>query len=168
MQIRIALPEDAAAVTELLLRTYPVLMASSYDPDALAGALPVMTKANPELLASGRYYVAEEAGRLVGCGGWSLDQPGSGKVEVGLSHLRHFATDPEMTRRGIGRSIILQCAADARKEGATRFQAFAGLNAEPFYRSLGLVRLSVFDLAMGPTATLPAVLMEGPLPSQGS
>lgn len=165
MHIRIALPVDAAAVTELLLRTYPTLMASSYDAGLLAAALPVMTRANPELLASGKYYVAEEDGRLVGCGGWSLDQPGSGRIEAGLSHLRHFATDPEMTRRGIGRSIILRCAADAAAHGTTRFQAFAGLNAEPFYRSLGLKRLAVFDLAMGPTATLPAVLMEGPLPS---
>lgn len=166
MHIRIALPEDAAAVTELLLRTYPVLMAPFYDAGALAGALPVMTRANPELLASSRYYVAEDAGRLVGCGGWSPEQPGSGKIEAGLSHLRHFATDPDMTRRGIGRSIVLRCAIDAGRQGATRFQAFAGLNAEPFYRSFGLVRLSVFDLAMSPTAKLPAVLMEGPLPSE--
>ena len=166
MHIRIALPRDAVAVTELLLRTYPALMASSYDAELLAGALPVMTRANPELLASGKYYVVEDAGRLVGCGGWSLDQPGSGKIEAGLSHLRHFATDPDMTRRGIGRSIILRCAVDAAKYGTKRFQAFAGLNAEPFYRSLGLERLAVFELAMGPTAKLPAVLMEGPLPSE--
>jgi N-acetylglutamate synthase-like GNAT family acetyltransferase len=139
-------------------------MAAFYDADILAAALPVMIKASPTLLASGSFYVAEEAGCIVGCGGWTFEQPGSGRVEDGLSHLRHFATDPDMVRHGIGRSIFARCAAMAAQRGAKIFQAFAGLNAEPFYLSLGLVRRDLADIPLGPTAKLQAVLMEGPIP----
>jgi N-acetylglutamate synthase-like GNAT family acetyltransferase len=164
MYIRTADPNDLAAVETLLGRAYPVLMAASYDTDILAAALPVMIKANPELLGSGTFYVAEESGRIVGCGGWTFEQPGSGRVEDGLAHLRHFATDPDMARHGIGRSIFERCAALAAQRGARIFQAFAGLNAEPFYQSLGLRRRELREIPLGPTAKLQAVLMEGPIP----
>lgn len=166
MHIRAAHPDDAAAVTEILARAYPTLMAPSYAADVLALALPAMTKANPELLASGTYYVAEDAGGLFGCGGWTAEEPGSRTIEGRLAHLRHFATDPDMARRGIGRLIFGRCAFDAMGQGMTRFQAFAGLNAEPFYQSLGLSRLKVIDVQLGPTIKLSAVLMEGTIPSR--
>lgn len=163
MQIRTAHPEDAASVAALLARAYPSLMAQSYDADTLAGALPAMTKANPELLASGTYYVVEDAGFLIGCGGWTFEQPGSRKVQVGLAHLRHFATDPGRARQGIGRSVFERCASVAAERGARRFQSFASLNAEPFYRRMGLVPLETIEVSMGPTTTIPVVLMEGPI-----
>ena len=164
MHIRTANPNDALAVSQLLQRAYPVLMAPFYDATALAAALPAMTEANPDLLASGTYYVAETAGRILGCGGWTFEQPGSRQIQKGLAHLRHFATDPTMGRQGIGRAIFRRCATTAAERGATRFQAFAGLNAEPFYESLGFKRLQMIDMPIGPTAKLPTVIMEGPIP----
>lgn len=164
MRIRSTHSNDAAAVGHLLERAYPLLMAPSYEAHVLARALPTMTTAKPDLLASGTYYVAENAGRIVGCGGWTSGQPGSGRLEDGLAHLRHFATDPAVVRQGIGRAIFARCAADAALRGAARFRVFASLNAEPFYRSLGLGRLDVIAIPIGPDATLPVVLMEGAIP----
>ena len=163
MELRIAEPDDASNVTALLERSYPSLMAASYDANVLAVALPEMTRANPALLASETYYVMEDGERLIGCGGWTAEKPGSGEVEPGLAHLRHFATDPDRSREGIGRAIYNRCATDALNRGLTRFQAFSGLNAEPFYARLGLERVRVIDVPMGPSANLPTVLMEGPV-----
>jgi N-acetylglutamate synthase-like GNAT family acetyltransferase len=163
MRLRTANLSDTAAVTDLLARAYPTLMAASYDADVLAIALPAMTKANAALLLSNTYYVVENGERLVGCGGWTAEKPGSGQFEAGLAHLRHFATDPALARKGIGRSIFDRCALDAAKRNVLRFQAFAGLNAEPFYHRLGLRRLQVIDIPMGPAIRLPSVLMEGPV-----
>ena len=50
-----------------------------------------MTRANPGLLASGTYYVAESRDSLiVGCGGWTRESPVDGGIEPGLGHIRHF------------------------------------------------------------------------------
>src|SRR5262245_27357402 len=113
--IRVARPADSDAVSALLVASYSILLAARYDSNTLGRALPIMTKANPTLLASGTYYVAEgEPGNLVGCGGWTTARPGSGEVIEGEAHIRHFATHPERTRRGVGTSLLTRCFSDAR------------------------------------------------------
>ena len=56
---RVATPDDRAAIENVLSASYPALMGCAYDPDILAAVLPLITKANPALLASGTYYVGE-------------------------------------------------------------------------------------------------------------
>ena len=161
MQIRPATPEDFPAVEALLGRSYPALMADAYEPAVLSRALPLMTKANPDLLASGTFYLAQDAGGIVGCGGWTFGAPGSGKCVDGLAHLRHFAVDPGRARSGIGRRLFAECARVAAGRQARRLQAFAGLNAESFYASMGLQRIDLVHIPMGEDVQFPAVLMEG-------
>jgi GNAT superfamily N-acetyltransferase len=129
-RIRVATPEDAAAVGELLAACYPVLMRDSYEPAVLAAALPMMTRAHPGLLASGTYHVAEAPdGRLVGCGGWTPERPDIGAIEPGVAHIRHFATHPDWIGRGVGRAICDRCISEARNFGASRLECFSSLNA---------------------------------------
>lgn len=91
--IRIAAPSDACGVSDLLKTSYGELLAGHYELALLARALPLISRANPALLNSGRYFVAHDGeNRIVGCGGWSLDRPGTGELEGGLAHVRHFAT----------------------------------------------------------------------------
>lgn len=163
MHVRGADPRDGTAVDRLLERSYPALMADSYGETVLAAALPLMTRSNPRLLGSGTYYVAERAGRIVGCGGWTLEHPGTAEIVPGVAHLRHFATDPAFTRQGVGRAIFRRCAAAAVEARAERFQVYSSFNAEAFYRSLGLAPVGRVDIPLGPTVSFPAVLMEGPI-----
>jgi GNAT superfamily N-acetyltransferase len=158
--VRVASPADAEAVGKLLRSSYPKLMASAYDADALAPALKLMTNANPALLGSGTHYVAELAtGLLVGCGGWTWERPGTGTVEPQLGHLRHFAVHPDWTRRGVGRAIFRVCKRTAREAGVRVFECYSSLNAEKFYRSLNFVRIREMDMELKPRVTLPGVLM---------
>lgn len=146
--IRVARPVDSGAVSALLLASYSSLLAARYDSNTLGRALPIMTKPNPTLLASGTYYVAEvEPGNLVGCGGWTTARPESEEVIEGEAHIRHFATHPEWVRRGIGTSVLTRCFSDARLLGIRKLHCFSSLNAEGFYR------------ALGPSLTIPGVLM---------
>src|SRR6266404_5267820 len=93
--IRIAGPPDLDAVGALLVASYSSLLATRYESDMLRRVLPFITKAQPALLASGTYYVAEsEPGNLVGCGGWTTSRPGTGEIIEGEAHIRHFATHP--------------------------------------------------------------------------
>lgn len=157
---RIATPGDCAAVDALLQASYPVLMAPAYEAALLAPALGLMTKANMALLASGTYYIAESRdGAAVGCGGWTRERPGNGVVAAGVGHMRHFATHPQWTGRGIGRALYRLCERDARAAGVVVLECFASLNAAGFYRALGFERVGAIRMELGPGVALPAVLM---------
>jgi GNAT superfamily N-acetyltransferase len=158
--IRVAGPDDADAVTEVLTASYPVLMDGAYDMATLAAALPHMVRANPTLLASGTYYLAETAdGTAVGCGGWTHERPGTGEREDGLAHIRHFATRPDRTGQGIGRALFEICVGAATGEGVHRFEVYASLNAEGFYRALGFETIEPLDIPMGNGAVFPSLRM---------
>jgi GNAT superfamily N-acetyltransferase len=159
IQVRVANPDDASAVRQILEASYPELMAHAYDPGLLAQTLPIITRPNPKLLASGTYYIAEMDGALAGCGGWSLELPGSDTVMVGLGHIRHFATDARCIGRGVGRALYSACEASARDIGIRQFECQSSLNAEPFYRSLGFERVETIGVAMAPDIVFPSIRM---------
>jgi hypothetical protein len=158
--VRVAAPADADAVTTLLVGSYPVLLAERYKPELLALALPLMTEANPRLVTSGPYYVAELAdGQLVGCGGWTVERPGSGEVVPGLAHVRHFGTLQGWTRRGVGRALTMRTFADENIHGVRMMDCYSTLGAETFYRAMGFASIGPIDVMMALGISFPAVLM---------
>ena len=160
IRVRSAETGNAAAVHRVLLASYPSLMAHAYENDVLVLALPLMTRPNHKLLGCGTYYIAEADGDIIGCGGWSREEPGSNLVAPGTAHIRHFGVKAEWVRRGVGRALFDRCEADARNLGICLFKCFASLNAVGFYRLLGFEDRGVIDVAMGPDIDLPSVLME--------
>ncbi len=159
--IRVAVPADEASITALLEVSYAALMPQSYGAEVLTAALPLMGRANPALLTSGTYYLATIDDRqVVGCGGWTLQRPGTGETEPHLAHIRHFGTHPDWLGQGIGRAIYDRCERDAMAAGARRFECYASLNAEGFYAALGFLPVRKHDLPMGPAVKLTALLME--------
>jgi N-acetylglutamate synthase-like GNAT family acetyltransferase len=160
--VRVAGPDDAAAVETVLRASYPHLMALGYSADLLTRALPLMTRANPALLRSGTYYLAEaQVGAVVGCGGWTLERPGamSAAIDPTLGHIRHFATHPDWIRCGIGRALLERCVADARRVGVQRFECCSSVVAEPFYGALGFVAVESIAVDMGSGIVFPSVRM---------
>ena len=104
--------------------------------------MPATTRANPELLASGRYYLVETGtGEPAGCGGWSAHPPGAAEPDPRRAHIRHFATHPAWLRRGVARMLYERCEIDARAAGFTVFETHASLNGEPFYAALGFTEV---------------------------
>jgi GNAT superfamily N-acetyltransferase len=161
MRLRVATPGDADAVASVLGPSYTRLMAAAYAPDLLARTLPAITRPNPGLLSSGRYYLVEaETGEPAGCGGWCPDPPGRREEDPERAHIRHFATHPDWTRRGVGRLLCERSAADARAARFTRFEAWASLNGESFYAALGFRRLGRIEVPMPGGVRFPAVRME--------
>lgn len=159
ISLRVAGPDDAPAVDGVLQDSYPTLMAAAYEPDLLARALPLMVRSNPRLLTSGTYYLAEAEGEPVGCGGWTFDEPGTGNIDPGTAHIRHFGVRPGWTGKGVGRQLYRRCEADAGAAGASRFLCYSSLNGEPFYRALGFVAERRFIVPMGPDLGFPSALM---------
>ena len=158
--VRRATLADIGAVDALLGRSYGPLLRADYPPSTLVLALPRMARAQPQLLASGRYFVAEEDGRLLGAGGWSPEPPGGGPVVPGLGHVRHVATDAGAARRGVGRAVMERIMEDARAAGRDRLSALSTLTAVPFYQVLGFALLRRRDLSFGAGVLFPVVEME--------
>lgn len=153
--------DDAVGVTALLKASYPELMGPAYDPTVLAPALELMTRAQPALLVSGTYYVAELPDKaIVGCGGWTKERPGDGEVSEGVGHVRHFGTHPDWTRHGIGRAIYERCEIDARNAGLNTLECYSSLNAEGFYSAMGFERIGEFEIPMANHVEIASVHMK--------
>ena len=158
--ICIATAGDSDRVAQILRASYPALMAGAYDPGILAAALPAMLRPQASLLESGRYFIASSRdGTPAGCGGWSHERPGTGGIEPGLGHIRHFAVDPRHGRKGLGRSIFEACVAQASAHGVRRFECWSSLNGEGFYRALGFRSVRPIAIPMGGGVELPSILM---------
>jgi len=157
--VRPATPADIGAVDALLGRSYGPLLRADYPPSTLVLALPRMARAQPRLLASGRYFVAEEDGRMLAAGGWSTDPPGGGPVVPELGHVRHVATDARAARRGIGRAVKERVIDEAREGGARRLSSLSTLTAVRFYEALGFRTIRPVLLRFG-GADFPTVEME--------
>jgi len=159
--IRTALPSDHEAVSALLETSYSVLMARDYSPEVLAEALPLICIANDALLNSGTYYIAESpTGQIIGCGGWTPERPGENVALEGLGHIRHFATHPTWTRRGIGRALVERCKDDARQKGFSRFECFSSLSARNFYAALDFQACGSITIQLSAECLFPSVRME--------
>jgi GNAT superfamily N-acetyltransferase len=136
--VRAATPADTAAVDALLARSYPRLLKADYPPSVIVTALPMISRARPELLASGTYFVAvDDAGAVVGAGGWSGRRPRMGDLSGRSGDVRHVVTDDRSLRRGIGRAILERVFETARAEGLTSLACLSTRTAVPFYRALG-------------------------------
>jgi N-acetylglutamate synthase-like GNAT family acetyltransferase len=161
MRLRVATSADADAVASVLRPSYSRLMAGAYPPELLARTLPLITRANPQLLGSGSYYlVLARDGRAAGCGGWTPHPPGAREADPRRAHIRHYAVHPDFLRRGVGRMLYARCEADARAAGFAAFEAWASLNGEPFYAALGFRPLGRIETAMPGGIRFPAVRME--------
>lgn len=158
ISVRPTTPADLAEVDALLARAFPRLLKDAYPPSVRVTALPLIARAQPALLASGRYFAAEGEWegerRVLGVGGWSPD-----RGRPGLAHIRHVATAPEVVRRGVGRALLERIRTTAGAEGIRAFECLATRNAVPFYASVGFRAEGEVEMALQPGITFPAVLM---------
>lgn len=160
LSLRKASPADLSAVDRLLGRSYPRLLAADYPPSVMVMAVPLISRARPELLASGRYFVAEDPdGRLLAAGGWSRSNPTGAMMQDLSGHVRHVATDPDAVRQGVGRALMRHVMQDAWAEGVVRLDCLSTRTAVPFYRALGFRPVGAVDVPLAPAVVFPALRM---------
>ena len=148
---RLATPRDLAAVDALFARSYPRLLAKDYPPSLMVMAVPRLARAQPRLLASGRYHLALAGGRVLAAGGWS--------GQAGVGELRHLATDPDHLRQGLASGIVARVLDQARAEGVTLMTCLATLTAVPFYAAQGFRAQGRVVVPLGPGIGFPAERM---------
>lgn len=154
LTLRTATPQDFGAVDDLLRRSYARLLRADYPASVLVTVLPRMARAQPRLVASGTFYLAEEEGLLRGVGGWTPTWRSREDCDV-----RHFAVDPGAVRQGVGRALLAHSMEIARGAGRRRMTALSTLTAVPFYRAMGFEAVGEHVLDFGVAARFPVVEM---------
>lgn len=151
---------DLPAIDTLLATSYPVLLKADYAPSTLVTCLPLITRARPELLRSGTYYVAMDGeGRALAAGGWTQSAPQGGVGPRDVGHIRHVVTHPEAVRRGLARAILERAFAAARQSGVRWMMCQSTRTAEPFYTAMGFQRRGEIEIMLRPGIAFPAVEM---------
>lgn len=161
LTIRTTRSDDLKEIDGLLRRSYPALLKEHYPPSLMVMAVPLIARANPGLIASGRYFaVREGSGRIVGAGGWSSMEPRRRQPGAPTTgHIRHVVTDHTCVRRGVGRALMEHIFEDARAEGVMRLDCLSTLMAVPFYAACGFEEAGPVSVDLGPGIEFPVVLM---------
>ena len=170
--IRVAVMADVPALQKLIPLSARELSKGYYTPQQIESAITYIFGVDTQLISDRTYYVAEAAGQIVGCGGWSKRKTMFGgdqmkaepdplldpKADAG--RIRAFFTHPAWARKGIGRRIIQACEEAATAEGFTRLELVATLPGEPLYTVMGYAVTERMDISMSDGITLPAAHMK--------
>ncbi|MEM7241752.1 MAG: GNAT family N-acetyltransferase [Pseudomonadota bacterium] len=158
MKVGIATGQDLTEISVMFERSYSVLLAPDYEGDLLRTALPIMGRARPALVTSGRFFTVRHAGKLVGAGGWSPHAPGN-PLDRTNAHVRHVATDPSALRMGVGSALMKAIFAQARASDVAQLMALSTRTAVPFYAHHGFRRLRDITVPLGGRVAFPCVEM---------
>jgi len=170
--IRLAAAGDVPALRELIPASARELSKGFYTDEQTESAILHVFGPDSRLIADGTYFVAEEDGRLAGCGGWSRrrtlyggDQMKSGEdplLDPGTeaARIRAFFVHPDFARRGIGSRLLEACVEAARAAGFRRLELAATLPGVPLYAARGFSARESLEVPMPDGRKLPIVRME--------
>lgn len=156
VDVRIATIDDVPALAALAVTSIERLLRPYLDDAQLAASHAIMG-IDTQLVEDGTYAVAEIAGRLAGCGGWSRRRTMYGgdhttgrdddmlDPHVDAARVRAMYTHPAAARRGVGRRILSWCEGAARAEGFARLELVATMAGAPLYAAAGFTVDASFD-----------------------
>jgi N-acetylglutamate synthase-like GNAT family acetyltransferase len=170
--LRLADENDVPALEKLIPLSVRTLQAPYYSVSQMDAALGPLFGVDRQLIRDGTFFLAEQHGQIIGCGGWSKRTASFGSdrhraaaddnqldPKYDPARIRAFFVHPDCARRGIGRGIVLACEAAARSTGFTRFELVATLAGEPLYAALGYSVVERFEVSMVGDLKLPVVKM---------
>lgn len=148
-KIRKATLDDREAIEQLIAESARGLSRTDYSERQIEAALHSAFGVDTDLILDGTYFVAESDGKLIGCGGWSKRRTLFGGDRYGNrdssrldpesepAKIRAFFVHSEFARKGIGRSILSTCEAEAIGEGFRAFELMATLPGVRLYKACG-------------------------------
>ncbi len=129
-----------------------------------------------QLIRDGTYYVVEQQGELIGCGGWNKRKTLFGSdhqtnrddtelnPESDAARIRAFFIHPAWARRGIGRAILDECERAIRAAKFKSIELAATLPGVPFYAACGYVASQRSDVPLPNNLSLQIVQMTKSFP----
>jgi GNAT superfamily N-acetyltransferase len=155
---RLARHIDIPALRELIVLSGHALSAGFYSPAQAEAITEHVFGVDTQLIDDGTYFVIEEEGRMVACGGWSRRRTlfGGDQTKRGPdplldpatepARIRAFFVHPSAARRGHGRMLMNACVEAARSAGFHELELVSTLPGEPLYLASGFSVEARFDL----------------------
>jgi GNAT superfamily N-acetyltransferase len=147
--IRPATLEDRAQLDTLIAESARGLSRGDYTDAQVDAALGSAFGVDTELIRDGTYFVVEERGAIVACGGWSRRRTlfgadgRAGRESARLdpatdaARVRAFFVHPSWARRGIGTALLARCEQEARAAGFEAVELMATLPGQRLYQARG-------------------------------
>jgi GNAT superfamily N-acetyltransferase len=147
--VRLALASDIPALNDLIPVSARVLSQGFYSPAQTEAAIKYVFGVNLQLIADRSYFVVEDSGEIVACGGWSFRATlyGGDQRPVGggptldaaqdAARIRAFFVSPAHARKGLGSLLMKACTEAATAAGFRQLELMSTLPGVPFYSRLG-------------------------------
>lgn len=163
---------DIPAIEKLIDASVRGLQAQDYTPEQIDAALRTVFTVDTQLIEDGTYFVVEQDGEMIGCGGWSQRKTLCGGDHHAVrdnvlmdpsedaAKIRAIFVAPQWARHSIG-SVLLKAAEDAAiAAGFRRLEMGATLTGVPVYLRRGYRKVETMTVPLEQGVTLPVVRME--------
>lgn len=169
--LRKATLSDRAAITQLIKDSARSLSREDYSDAQIEGAIATVFGVDTNLIFDATYFVADNHGELIGCGGWSRrktlfggDQyatrdAGYLDPETEPAKIRAFFIHPQHARKGIARAILSACENEAKAAGFQSLELMSTLPGVKLYRACGYEADNGVELSVGEGITIGLVPM---------
>jgi len=177
--LRLATRTDVPVLAALIERSARGLSLDEYRLAQVEAALRGAFGVDTQLLDDRTYFVAEEDGRLAGCGGWSFRSTlFGGDTRTGrddslldprtqAAKIRAFFVEPARARRGVGTLLLERCEQEARARGFARAELMATLPGVKLYAARGYVGAQRVSYDLGNGESIEFVPMSKDLGARG-
>ena len=140
---------DIPVLEGLITTSARELSRDDYSEAQIEAAIGTAWGVDTELIRDETYFVAEAAGEIVACGGWSrrktlfgADAQAGRESKVldprrDSARIRAFFVRPDWARQGIGRALLARCEAEARAHGFRSAELVATLPGQRLYTMFG-------------------------------
>lgn len=174
--LRLARETDIANLETLIELSVRELQADYYSAAQMQGALGSVFGVDRQLIRDQTYFVIDQEGTLIGCGGWSkraslfgtdgLHDAGDSLLDPkrDAARIRAFFIHPGHARRGLARVILAACEDAIRSAQFRSIELVATLPGVPFYRALGYESGEPYDVRLKNGLSLPVLPMFKNLP----
>jgi GNAT superfamily N-acetyltransferase len=169
--LRLAREDDVTALESLIPLSVRALQAPYYSPAQMEAALGPIFGVDRQLIRDGTYFLAEQDGAIVGCGGWSkrkalfggdrgrAGEDGALDPQHDPARIRAFFVHPALARRGIGRRILTACEEAILAAHFRAVDLVATLAGEPLYAAFGYTAVERYEIELTGGLSLPVVRM---------
>ncbi|MPQ56057.1 GNAT family N-acetyltransferase [Duganella sp. FT27W] len=156
--VRTAIHADIPAMEALIRRSGIGLSTGFYTPEQARAVTDHVFGVDTQLVIDQTYFVVEDSGEIVACGGWSrratlfgadrMKQEADPLLDPATepARIRAFFVDPSAARRGYGKLLLSWCTEAAAAGGFTTLELAATLPGVPLYRACGFAEEERLEL----------------------
>jgi len=159
-QLRVAQHEDIPAMEALIARSGIELSKGFYTEEQAQAVTTHVFGVDTQLVKDQTYFVIEQDGKMVACGGWSKRATlfGADRTKADAdplldpatqaARIRAFFVSPDTPRQGLGRMLLEHCATKAAEGGFHTLELAGTMPGVPLYLACGFHVVEDFDITL--------------------